>query len=53
MYAAIFKSGHALEQYPKIKFSVRESVRWLEHILCLAFKGYFEEYFGISKAPFI
>ena len=32
MYTVIFKSGHALEQYPKIKFRVRQSVRWLQHI---------------------
>ena len=32
MYMVIFKSRHALEQYPKIKLRVRQSVRWLEHI---------------------
>ena len=35
MYTLIFKSGHVLEQYPKIKYCVRQSVRWLEHIPCL------------------
>ena len=35
MYTVIFKSRHALEQYPEIKFRVRQSVRWLEHIPCL------------------
>ena len=35
MYTVIFKSGHALEQYPKIKFRVSQNVRWLEHIPCL------------------
>ena len=31
----IFKSGRAPEQYPKIKFRVKQSVTWLEHIPCL------------------
>ena len=53
MYMVIFKSGHALEQYSKIKFRVRHSVRWLEYIPCLNcvyhlnVKTY--EYIGISK----
>ena len=53
MYMVIFKSGHALEQYSKIKFRVRQSVRWLEYIPCLNcvyhlnVKTY--EYIGISK----
>ena len=37
MCAVIFKSGHALEQYLKIKFRVSQSIRWLEHISCLIF----------------
>ena len=37
MYTVIFKSGHALEQYRKIKFRVRQSVRWLKHIPCLLY----------------
>ena len=32
MYTAVFKLGHAPEQYPTMKFRVRQSVRWLEHI---------------------
>ena len=32
MYSVICKFGHALEQYPKIKFRVRQSVRWLRRI---------------------
>ena len=35
MCTVIVKSRHALEQYPKIKFRVRQSVRWLGHIPCL------------------
>ena len=31
----IYKSGYALEQYSKIKFTVKQSVRWLEHMPCL------------------
>ena len=34
-YTVIFKSGHVLEQYPKIKFRVRQSIRWLKHVPCL------------------
>ena len=40
MYSVIFKFGHALEQYPKIKFRVRQSVRWLEHIPCLYYLSF-------------
>ena len=40
MYTVIFKSGH-LEQYPKIKSKVRQSVRWLEHIPCLLISNAF------------
>ena len=40
MYTVIFKFGHALEQYPKIKFRVRQSVRWLEHIPCLYYLSF-------------
>ena len=30
-----FQILNTLEQYPKIKFRIRQSVRWLEHIPCL------------------
>ena len=48
LYTVIFKSGHALEQYPKMKFRVRQSVRWVEHIPCLA--GWFLNFLIISFA---
>ena len=34
-FMVIFKSGHPLEQYPKIKFRVGQRATWLEHIPCL------------------
>ena len=46
MYTGIFKSRHVLEQYPKIKLRVRQSVRWLEHIPCLeVFKNFCFKHF--------
>ena len=35
MCTVIFKSGDVLEQYPKIKVRVKQSVRKLEHVPCL------------------
>ena len=35
MCTVILKSGHVLEQYLKIKFRVKQSVRRLEHVPCL------------------
>ena len=34
-YTVIFKSEHVIEQYPKIKFRVKQSVTWLENMSCL------------------
>ena len=39
MYTVVFKLGHALVKYPKIKFRVRQSVRGLDHIPCLRVSG--------------
>ena len=47
MYTIVFKSGHVLEQYPKTKFRVKQSIRCLEHIPCL--KGWMNSLIRFSQ----
>ena len=49
MYKVVFKSGHAPEQYPKIKVRVRQSARWLQDIPTYRYCGIRDMFSFLSR----